>query len=232
MLLSPWSYRGNAASRLLKWYSLYTHPLPKWTLPELFSSWSSNRNQWECKQISRGETVIPPARRVMISWSSSMHLYSYATYICFSPCSLQQWRDSTLHTLMTIYGVSLSFSSNRHSEGKYITTSHHYINDGSQRNILLWGRSCADKIQISGQTAKKVFPRVCLSSWDWHMLFPSSYEQSWSWRDSCPHRDMELFLLRARKIRAQGPNFLNNQLIIQIQISWLLKINWLICRSL
>lgn len=105
----PWSYRGNAASRLLKWYSWYIHPLPTWTLTELFSSWSSKRNKWECKQISGGEMVIPPARRVMISWSSSMHLYSYATYICFSPCSLLQWRDSTLHTLMTIHRVSMSF---------------------------------------------------------------------------------------------------------------------------
>lgn len=40
------------------------------------------------------------------SWSSSMHLYSYAMYICFSPCSSLQWTDSTLHTK---YWVSMSF---------------------------------------------------------------------------------------------------------------------------
>lgn len=62
--------------------------------------------------------------------SLPVHYYSGQTALCI--------------LLTTIYRVSMSFSSNRHSEGKHITTSHNYIHDGSQRNILLCSRSCDD----------------------------------------------------------------------------------------
>lgn len=80
-----------------------------WNLPELFSSWSSKRNQWECKLISRRGMVIPQTGRVilMIKQHASLLLRN----VPFSPCSLLQWTDITLHTLTTTDMVSLSFSS-------------------------------------------------------------------------------------------------------------------------
>lgn len=101
--------------------------------------------------------MIPQTPRVIL-----MIKQHASRYICSSLCSLLQCMVSTLHTLTTIYRVSMSFSSNRHSEGKYITTSHCYIHDGSQRNILLCGRSCDDMISASFKFLGKQPTQLCL----------------------------------------------------------------------
>lgn len=112
----------------------------------------SKRSQWECKQISRREMVIPQTGRLILT--IKQHLHTYTKYLCFSPCSSLHQADSTVYCPNCHWRVSVSLSNNKHSEGKYVTKPHLYIHD-NQRNVLLCGRSCDDMICTSFKSLGK-----------------------------------------------------------------------------